>query len=184
MSNCPSGRLASAEKGDALSAECQSSSKAVAPPPVGLVVRNKNRRLLKANLKIETKSGITRTRLALICPERLTLRNHYRGSSSCVVCLLSARASANIALANKGEQHRSDARHRLRCTTCSRRAARWGASNHEHPGSPGGRLSASRSTTERRLPRSPAREAPQTAHAQKKTARHKPRGIYLENRYL
>nr|DAQ32576.1 MAG TPA: hypothetical protein [Inoviridae sp.] len=36
------------------------------------------------------------------------------------------------------------------------------------PVNPGGILPASRSTTERRLPRSPARDAPQLAHAQKK----------------
>ena len=36
------------------------------------------------------------------------------------------------------------------------------------PGNPGGILPASRSTTERRLPRSPAREAPQQEHAKKK----------------
>ena len=35
-------------------------------------------------------------------------------------------------------------------------------------GSPGGLLPASRSTTERRLPRSPARDAPRHEHAQKK----------------
>ena len=43
-----------------------------------------------------------------------------------------------------------------------------GAVTAHNPGSPGGLLPVSRSTTERRLPRSPAREAPHQEHAQKK----------------
>jgi len=43
-----------------------------------------------------------------------------------------------------------------------------GSVTAHNPSNPGGILPASRSTTERRLPRSPAREAPRQEHAQKK----------------
>nr|DAG05504.1 MAG TPA: hypothetical protein [Inoviridae sp. ct0MH15] len=52
-----------------------------------------------------------------------------------------------------------------------------GAVTAHNIGSPGGILPASRSTTERRLPRSPAREAPRQEHAKKNREAQTPRHL-------